>query len=339
MSELSFPFDRQMPEVGETMEVAPGIRWIRMPLPFALNHVNLWLIAEGAGWCAVDTGLTTVPIMDVWNKLLPVYPLTRQIVTHYHPDHIGLAGWLEQKTGAQMWTTQGEYTGALAFAEEAGSYSVDAMIEMFRHHGLERKRLDALKMRGNVYRQGFPLVPPTYRRLFDNEVFKVGDHNWRVIIGYGHAMEHISMYSEAQKVLISGDMLLPSISTNIPVLAANPLGNPLKYFLDSINRFRELPEDTLVLPSHGRPFRGINLRVTQLEEHHKNRCNVLLAAAKTPKTACELLPALFDRDVTDTHQSMFAMSETIAHLNYLEEQGRLKREIDLDQGIARFVAV
>ncbi len=189
MTELSFPFDRQMPEVGETMEVAPGIRWIRMPLPFALNHVNLWLIAEGAGWVAVDTGLTTVPIMDAWNKLLPTYPLTRQIVTHYHPDHIGLAGWLEQKTGAKMWTTQGEYTGALSFAEEAGSYSVDSMIEMFRHHGLDRKRLDALKMRGNVYRQGFPIIPPTYRRLFDNQVFKVGDHDWRVIIGYGHAME------------------------------------------------------------------------------------------------------------------------------------------------------
>jgi glyoxylase-like metal-dependent hydrolase (beta-lactamase superfamily II) len=339
MSELSFPFDRQMPEVGATMEVAPGVLWLRMPLPFALNHVNLWLLKEGDGWCAVDTGLTTVPIMDVWNKLLPIYPLTRQIVTHYHPDHIGLAGWLEQKTGAKMWTTQGEYTGALSFAEEAGSYSVDAMIEMFRHHGLDRKRLDALKMRGNVYRQGFPLIPPTYRRLFDNEVFKVGDHDWRVIIGYGHAMEHIAMYSESLKVLISGDMLLPSISTNIPVIAANPLGNPLKYFLDSLQRFRDLPEDTLVLPSHGRPFRGINLRVDQLEEHHKIRCNVLLAAAPTPKTACELLPFLFDRDVTDTHQSMFAMSETIAHLNYLEEQGRLKRQVGAEDGIARFMAV
>ena len=161
MQELSFPFDRQMPEVGATMEVAPGVKWLRMPLPFALNHVNLWLLADGAGWAAVDTGLTSIPIMEVWNKLLPTYPLTRQIVTHYHPDHIGLAGWLEQKTGAQMWTTQGEYTGALAFAEEAGNYSVDAMIEMFRHHGLDRKRLDALKMRGNVYRQGFPFIPPT----------------------------------------------------------------------------------------------------------------------------------------------------------------------------------
>lgn len=339
MAELSYPFDRKMPEAGATMEVAPGVLWMRMPLPFALNHVNLWLLADGDGWCAVDTGLTWDPIKQIWEKLLTQYPLKRQIVTHYHPDHIGLSGWLEQKTGAPMWTTQGEYSGALCFAEEAGNYSVDAMIEMFRHHGLDRKRLDALKMRANVYRQGFPIIPSTYRRLFDNQVFKVGDHDWRVIVGYGHALEHIALYSASLKVLISGDMLLPSISTNIPVLASNPLGNPLQYFLDSIERFRALPEDTLVLPSHGRPFRGIQTRLDQLVAHHKNRCNVLLAGAASPKTACELLPVLFDRDVTDTHQSMFAMSETIAHLNYLEEQGRLKREIGAEDGIARFTAV
>lgn len=337
MSELRYPFDRAMPEVAATMEVAPGIQWLRMPLPFALNHVNLWLLADGGGWCAVDTGLTWDRIKDIWDQLLPSYSLTRLLVTHYHPDHIGLAGWLQQKTGAPLWTTQGEYVSALAFAEEAGNYSVDAMIEMFRYHGLDRKRLDALKVRGNVYRQGFPIVPPTYHRLFDNQVFRIGADEWRVIIGYGHAMEHISLYCEAKKVLISGDMLLPSISTNVPVLAANPRGNPLKYFLDSIQRYRELPPDTLVLPSHGRPFVGIHPRVDQLEAHHANRCNVLLAAAGTPRTACELLPVLFDRDVTDTHQSMFAMSETIAHLNYLEEQGRLRREEE--DGIARFIAV
>jgi len=339
MSELSFPFDRQMPEVAATMEVAPGVLWLRMPLPFALNHVNLWLLADGDGWCAVDAGLTTDAIKHAWNELLLTHPLTRQLVTHYHPDHLGLAGWLEQKTGAPMWTTQGEYVSALALADGSGNYSVDAMIEMFRHHGLDRKRLDALKMRGNVYREGFPIIPPTYHRLFDNQVFKIGEHDWRVIIGYGHAMEHISIYSASLKVLISGDMLLPSISTNVPVLAANPLGNPLKYFLDSIQRYRELPEDTLVLPSHGRPFRGINARVDQLEAHHAKRCEVLLAGAQTPKTACELLPVLFDRDVTDTHQSMFAMSETIAHLNYLEDQGRIKRQVGAEDGIARFTAV
>ena len=337
MSELSYPFDRNMPEVAETMEVAPGVMWLRMPLPFALNHVNLWLLSDGDGWATVDTGLTYEPIKAAWNSLLPQYPLTRQIVTHYHPDHIGLAGWLEQKTGAELWMTHGEYTGALCFAEEAGNYSTAAMVELFRHHGLDHARLEALKTRANAYRVGVPLVPGTYRRLLDNQVFKIGDHDWRVIVGTGHALEHMSLYCESLKVLISGDMLLPSISTNVPVIAANPMGNQLKYFLDSLQRYRELPEDTLVLPSHGRPFRGINARVDFLEEHHRNRCEVLLAAAPTPKTACELLPLLFDRDIMDAHQLMFAMGETIAHMNYLEEQGRLKR-IE-DDGIARFVAI
>lgn len=326
-----------MPDLGETMEVAPGVHWLRVPLPFALNHVNLWLIQDKDGWTAVDTGLTTDTIKAIWKNVLPTYPLSRQIVTHYHPDHIGLSGWLEQETGAPLWTTQGEYTGALCYAEEAGSYSVDAMIELFRHHGLDRQRIDALKLRGNAYRQGYPIIPATYHRLFDDQSFMIGEHSWRVIIGYGHSMEHISLYCESLKVMISGDMLLPSISTNVPVLAANPRGNQLRYFLDSLQKYRDIPEDTLVLPSHGRPFRGINARVDYLERHHENRCDILITAASSPKTACELLPELFDRDVMDTHQSMFAMGETIAHLNYLEEDGRLKR-IE-ENGIARFVAI
>ncbi|MCL1886909.1 MAG: MBL fold metallo-hydrolase [Betaproteobacteria bacterium] len=334
MSILQYPFERTMPEFGDTMEVASGVKWLRMPLPFALNHVNLWMIAENDGWCQVDTGLTWDTIKAIWNELLKTHKLTRQIVTHYHPDHIGLAGWLQQQTGIDLWMTQGEYVSALAFADGAGSYHVDAMIEMFRYHGLDRKRLDAFKLRGNVYREGFPIMPSSYRRLFDNQVIRIGNHDWRVIVGYGHAMEHVSLYCDTLRILISGDMLLPSISTNIPVIAANPRDNPLQYFLDSIQRYRELPEDTLVLPSHGRPFIGIHTRVDQLEEHHRNRCNVLLAVAIEPKTASELLPFLFDRDIMDTHQFMFAMGETIAHLNYLEEQGRLKR-IEED-GIVRF---
>lgn len=336
MSELHYPFARIMPEFGDTMEVAPGVKWLRMPLPFVLNHVNLWMIAENDGWCQVDTGLTWDTIKAIWEKLLETHRLTRQIVTHYHPDHIGLAGWLQQQTGIELWMTQGEYVSALAFAEGVGSYNVDSMIDMFRYHGLDRKRLDALKLRDNVYRVGVPVIPPAYHRLFDNQFIRIGQHDWRVIVGYGHALEHVSLYCDALKVLISGDMLLPSISTNIPVIAANPRGNPLQYFLDAIQRYRELPPDTLVLPSHGRPFVGINIRVNHLEEHHRNRCNILLAAAVEPKTASDLLPVLFDRDITDTHQFMFAMGETIAHLNYLEEQGRLKR-IEED-GIARFYA-
>ena len=325
MTEITYPFDRMVPEGSSVMEVAPGILWLRMPLPFVLNHVNLWLIKDGNGWSVIDTGVTWNKARELWREWLKKYPLTRQIVTHYHPDHVGLSGWLEQETGASLSITQGKYLCGLALANDMRSYSIGAMVKLFRRHGLDDDRLNALKQRGNVYKKGFPLIPSTYRRIFDNDMITIGEHEWKVIVGYGHAPEHASFHCKERNVLISGDMLLPSISTNIPVKAANPYGNPLKDFLTSLRRYPDLPEDTLVLPSHGRPFIGIHLRVNQLEKHHQKRCEVLLDACSVPKTACDILPVLFERDIVDTHQCMFAMGESIAHMNYLEEQKKLVR--------------
>jgi glyoxylase-like metal-dependent hydrolase (beta-lactamase superfamily II) len=158
---------------------------------------------------------------------------------------------------------------------------------------------------------------------------------WRVIIGHGHAPEHASLYCEELRVLISGDMLLPRITTNISVFAATPDANPLNGFLTSIDRLRALPDDTLVLPSHGLPFRGLHARVAQLETHHAARCDELLEACAAPKTAAELIPVLFPREITDPHQVMFAMGEAIAHLNYLQQARRLERVIE--NGTIRFV--
>ncbi len=334
MTEITYPFDKLIPEGSTAMEVASGILWLRMPLPFVLNHVNLWMIRDGNGWAVIDTGVTWEKARELWNEWLENYPLTRQIITHYHPDHVGLSGWLEQKTQAPLWMTQGEYLCALALANNVGNYSIDAMVELFRQHGLDNRRLDALVQRGNGYRKGFPVIPATYRRIFDGDLLRIGEHEWQVIVGYGHAPEHASFYSKDLKVLISGDMLLPSISTNIPVKAANPYGNPLKDFLSSLRRYLVLPDDTLVLPSHGRPFKGIHSRVNQLEKHHEKRCRILLDTCSTPRTACEILPVIFERDIVDTHQCMFAMGESIAHMNYLENQGKLTR---IDGDLVRFV--
>ena len=334
MTEITYPFDKLIPEGSTAMEVAPGILWLRMPLPFVLNHVNLWMIRDGNGWAVIDTGVTWEKARELWNEWLENYPLTRQIITHYHPDHVGLSGWLERKTQAPLWMTQGEYLCALTLANNVGNYSIDAMVELFRQHGLDNRRLDALVQRGNGYRKDFPVIPATYRRIFDGDLLRIGGHEWQVIVGYGHAPEHASFYCKDLKVLISGDMLLPSISTNIPVKAANPYGNPLKDFLSSLRRYLDLPDDTLVLPSHGRPFKGIHSRVDQLEKHHEKRCEILLDACLTPKTACEILPVLFERDIVDTHQCMFAMGESIAHMNYLENQGKLTR---IDGDLVRFV--
>lgn len=284
----------------------------------------------------MDTGVTWEIGKAVWEHYLRQYKLVRQVATHYHPDHVGLAGWLHEKTGAPLWMTQGEYLTALATKNQLENYSVDAMIRLFKAHGLDEKRLKALESRGNAYGQGCPVLPPSFHRIRDGEKITIGLHEWEVIVGYGHAIEHASFYCQKLNVLISGDMLLPSISTNIPVLAPNPLGNPLKDFLDSIRRYLDLPNDTLVLPSHGRPFKGIHARVRFLEEHHHKRCEAVLEACVVPHTACEIMPILFEREITDAHQCMFAMGESIAHLNYLEAQRKVKR-LELD-GQIHFVA-
>ena len=230
-----------------------------------------------------------------------------------------------RKNGGSLVDTQGEYLSALAYRNQSGNYSVDATIRLFESHGLDNPRLEALRERGNAYANGCPLIPATFHRLRNGEFIHIGEHVWEVIVGYGHAVEHASFYCRKLNVLISGDMLLPSISTNIPVMASSPEGNPLKDFLDSIREYRKLPEDTLVLPSHGRPFIGIHSRVGFLEEHHRKRCEAVLSACSVPRTACEILPILFEKDITDAHQCLFAMGEAIAHLNYLEKQHKLEK--------------
>jgi glyoxylase-like metal-dependent hydrolase (beta-lactamase superfamily II) len=325
------------PATGSTLTVAPGVEWLCMPLPFALNHINLWLLADGDGYVAVDTGIALDEVKAAWKSTLTGRHLNRCIVTHFHPDHLGLAGWLEQETGARLWMSQGEYLTAHMIAEAVGSYTVAAMLTFFRRHGLDETSIAALAARGNAYRRGVPIIPASYQRLFADQQIQIGAHAWRTIVGYGHAPEHMSLYCAELKLLISGDMLLPRISTNISVLAATPLDNPLKQFLDSIDALRTLPEDTLVLPSHGRPFRGLHARVAQLEAHHAERCEVLLAACATrPHTAAELIGTLFGREIPDPHQTMFAMGEAIAHLNYLQNNGRMRR-IE-ENGVIRHIA-
>jgi glyoxylase-like metal-dependent hydrolase (beta-lactamase superfamily II) len=306
-----------------------------MPLPFALDHVNLWLIEDGDGWNAVDTGICLDALKDHWRSLLVQHRLTRQIVTHCHPDHLGLAAWLEQESGAPLWITQGEYAVGHLYRAGIDAYGIPAMLQLYRLHGLDEARLAALEERGNGFRRGVPEMPLSFRRIMNDEEIVIGGRIWRVIVGYGHAPEHASLYCEELNTLISGDMLLPRISTNVSVMASNPDGDPLALFLASIEGFLSLPQDTLVLPSHGKPFRGLHARVAQLQVHHRERCAALQAACATPRTAGELLTVLFGREITDSHQIMFAMGETIAHLNYLEHDNVLQR-ID-DNGLFRFI--
>jgi glyoxylase-like metal-dependent hydrolase (beta-lactamase superfamily II) len=322
------------PAAGSRMVVAPGIEWLRMPLPFALDHVNLWLIEDGDSWTTVDTGVALEPVKAAWKSVMAERLLGRLLVTHFHPDHLGLAAWLQEQTGAPLWITQGEYLTAHMVKHQVGAYGVPAMCDFFRTHGLDETRVQALADRGNAYGNVVPAIPPTFHPLWEGEDIDIGGRSWRIIIGHGHAPEHASLYCDELHVLISGDMLLPRISTNISVFAGVPDADPLAWFLASLDRLRELPEDTLVLPSHGLPFRGLHFRVDQLHAHHADRCKDLLVACATPKTAADLIPVLFPREITDPHQTMFAMGEAIAHLNYLQQAHRL--ECVIENGVVRY---
>ena len=314
--------------------------WLRIPMPISLDHINLWLLRDGEHWTAVDTGLSNDETRDNWSRILAdkdvAAALNRIIVTHYHPDHMGNAGWLTRQFNIPMWISESEYLSAHAYYDGSAGTSSRAVADLFAEHGLDAESVAVIAARGDNFRKIISEPPVRYVRLLDGDEIKVGDNTWRVIAGYGHAPEHSALYCDALGVLISGDMLLPRISTNVSVWAVEPLGDPLKLFLRSINRFNELPADTLVLPSHGLPFTGAHARVQMLHDHHADRLAEVEAACETPSSAADLLSVLFRRKL-DRHQLFFAMGESIAHCHYLWYRNALKLVQSGEDSVRRFV--
>jgi glyoxylase-like metal-dependent hydrolase (beta-lactamase superfamily II) len=344
-SKLDYPLGDALPATGAVIELAPGVRWLRMPLPFALDHINLWLLRDHAddgreGWAIIDGGVANDTTRAAWEQVfahhLDGLPVLRVIVTHMHPDHVGNAHWLTERWHCRLWISATDWHAARLASQSTTGFGGDAAAAFFAEHGLvDPEAIAKVRGRGSYYGAMVPQVPPQYRRMLDGQVIRIGDHDWRCISGYGHAPEHISLYCEALAVLVSGDMILPRISTNISVVDLEPEADPLPLFLASIARMRELPPDTLVLPSHGKPFRGLHERVRQLIEHHDRHFEEVLAACREkPCSAADLLPVLFRRKL-DLHQTTFAMGEAVAHLHALASRGRLRERLD-DDGIRRF---
>ena len=338
MTVPDYPFPNP-PAPGTTIEVAPGVHWLRMALPFALDHINLWALEDGADWLLIDTGLGNEPTRTLWDRIfaekLGARPVTRVLVTHYHPDHAGNAAWLCKRTGAELWMTRGEFLTVHAARNSSAGYTTEAQMELFRSNGLDEARANALLARGGLYKTMVPDFPSAHRRLYEGDHVAIGGREWNVMVGYGHAPEHASLFCGQANVLVSGDMLLPRISTNVAVRPIDPRSNPLRLFLESIRRYCALPEDVLVLPSHGLPFRGAHARVAQLEAHHVERLAELReACAQAPRAAADVLEILFKRKL-DTSQIFFALGEAIAHLHYLQYDGQLARSVGAD-GVARF---
>lgn len=332
----SYPFDRL--DHGEALEVAPGIHWVRMPLPFALNHVNLWLIEDGPGWTVVDTGYNTDEIRGFWqailDRMLDGRAIRRVIVTHYHPDHLALAGWFVEHWGAELWMSYAEWLQAHLNRTDAVTADLDMRVAFYRANGLgEKAAIDYRAGRPNFNQLILPL-PNTVRRISHGDSFDIGGREWQVITGSGHSPEHACLWCPELNVLISGDQVLPRITTNISLPHNEPDGDPLGQFLASFDRFKDLPGDALVLPSHDRPFVGLHERLAGLRDHHRERLDATRAACATPSTAVDLIPVLFNRKL-DAHQMGFAIGEALSHANHLMRQGLLTRTRDAD-GLARF---
>lgn len=346
---LHYPLGDALPPSGGAIAVAPGVKWVRMALPFALDHINLWLLRDRLdgreGWTVVDTCIARDEAKAQWEQVfeheLEDLPVLRVIVTHMHPDHIGLAQWLCERWstpdhGCRLWISGMDYHMARIGSRSTTGFGGEGAAAFFRANGLlDPDSLGKIRARAGYYPGLVPGVPAQFRRLMDGQVVDIGGHGWRCIAGYGHAPEHMALHCEALGVLISGDMVLPRISTNVSVYDVEPESDPLALFLDSLQRYLPLPKDTLVLPSHGKPFTGLHERIRQLQAHHDERlAEVMTACAERPHSAWEMIPVLFPRAL-DLHQSTFAMGESVAHLHRLWFQGRLQRRTGAD-GVHRF---
>jgi glyoxylase-like metal-dependent hydrolase (beta-lactamase superfamily II) len=345
-SELHYPFGDQVPEPGRVADIAPGVRWLRMGLPFALDHINLWLLEDRIdgtdGWTIVDCGITNDATREAWERVfageLQGKPVLRVIATHMHPDHIGLAHWLTEKWNCRLWISATDFNGARLASHSTTGFGGERAAAFFASHGLtDPDSIAKVRARANYYAGMVPKVPDSYRRLMDGMVLDIGGRAWRCIAGYGHAPEHMALSCDGLKLLISGDMVLPRISTNVSVYDLEPESDPLTLYLQSLTRYEALAADTLVLPSHGKPFTGLHARIRQLRAHHDERlADVMTACAGKPCHAADLLDVLFRRKL-DLHQTTFAMGEAVAHLHALWHRGRLVR-LRGDDGVWRFTA-
>lgn len=316
------------PRPGEAVEVAPGILWLRFPLPFALDHVNLFALEDRAGWTVVDTGFGDRTCQGVWCELLDgplrARPIHRLVVTHFHPDHVGLAGWLVARTGAELRMTETEWLVARYLVTEDPRTALATAMAFYRAAGVDAAHLAALEADGHVYPRRVTPPPATFTPLVPGETLAVGGRRFEVLIGEGHSPAQACLWCADDGLLLAADQVLPRISPNVPVWPQAPTADPLARFTASLERLKELPARTRVLPAHDWPFTDLHGRIDTLLAFHDHRLEATLAAVERGATAFEVMGALFPQ-VDDAHQLRFALGETLAHLNRLLADGRLAR--------------
>lgn len=340
--DLHYPWENH-PGTDRVVEIAPGVLWIRLDLPFRLNHVNIYLLADGDGWAMVDTGFGNDATIQAWTALfegpLADKPISRVIVTHAHPDHVGQAGWIVQRFKCPFYMSQVEYLQGVYHQNRRTAERVVGSREFFRRHGMDEAITEQLLGRGQEYLKKTVPLPAAYRRLTDGDDITIGSRTFRVLTGAGHSPDQVMLYCAAEKLFLSADQVLSKISPNVSVWAHEPDENSLGAYLHSLKRLADtLPDDVLVLPGHGVPFHGLKIRIKQLADHHEERCQMIAAACKnSAKTSAELVPVVFHKHKLDAHQTGFAAGELIAHVNHMLAQKRLTSDLGKD-GVLRFKA-
>jgi len=327
MQPITQPFT-QPPSSGEVVTICPGVLWARMPLPIALDHINVYLIDTGEGWIIIDTGMKGEEGRHCWQRIIDNHlcgkPVVGVLATHMHPDHIGQAGWLVDKYRVPFYMTMAEYFQARSFSIPNSRPISWRSEQYYRRSGLNQEQIAAVSKVMARFSKVVEPLPNNYVRLSDGQWLQWGEHRWQVVVGRGHSPEHACLYCPSMKILLAGDQVIADITPNVSVIPVEPDGEPLRQWFESIERFKLLDDDVLVLPSHKLPFYGLHQRLEDIRQHHENHLNDLLAATLSPKSAVELLPVLFKRSIADGVLTL-ALGECVAHLHELILRGCMER--------------
>ena len=315
------------PANGETLNIVDGIEWLRMPLPFSLNHINLWLLRDGNRWAIVDTGVGTSETRSIWQQVFEGAmvgdPASHIIATHMHPDHVGCAGFLAHHFDVDLWMSRDEYMMCRILVADTGHPAPEEGVHFYKDAGFTDEQLTNYEKAFGFFGKFVTPLPEAYQRLSDNDELTIGGHRWCVITGGGHSPEHACLYDADRNILIAGDQLLPTISSNVSVWPTEPLANPLQDWFDSLRKLRaSVPEDVLVLPAHGKPFRGAHTRIDAIILEHEERLEALREVCSSPQRVVDVFPSIYRTRIDDKNRIM-ATGEALAHLSFLVRSGEM----------------
>ena len=305
-----------------------------MPMGGALGFINVWALDDGGGWAIVDTGLGGAETQTSWRQAfagpLAGKGVSRVFVTHMHPDHIGMAGWLTRRFHCRMWITRLEFLMCRSLAADSGREAPADALAFYRAAGWDEEALETYRARFGGFGRALHALPDSFQRLSDGDEIEIGGRIWQVVVGSGHSPEHACLWQPDLDVIITGDQVLPRISSNVSVFPTEPDADPLTDWLASLARIKaRVPEDVLVLPAHNEPFYGLHARIDHLIAGHERGLVRLQEMLCEPKRAVDVFRALFRRQI-DNNLLGLATGESLAHLNCLIGRGQAERRRDED---------